>query len=141
MQRSNEIEVITTSLYDSLTLNNEKRGALFNTPVGVSGKTYADTNMALASMLPDNQKFLIEEIHFNCNYPLVFRFFIGSCTFVEFKLWGSNKIPILPIWMPSKISPIWLPSKQNFCWEVLSPVNISDVVHITMIGRLFRPVQ
>lgn len=64
VNRSGEAEGVRQTLYDFQTYAAAGQTSLsfFQTPVGQSGKTYADTNMTSAGLLPNPQKFLIQSI-------------------------------------------------------------------------------
>lgn len=64
VNRPDQVEVIRQSLYDFTTYAQAGQTQLqfFQTPKGQSSKTFADTNMTNAGMLPSPQSFLVENI-------------------------------------------------------------------------------
>lgn len=75
VNRSQEYEVTRQSLYDFQTYDTAGQTSLtfFQTPLGQSGKTIADTNLEVAGSLPAPKYFLVEsiEIHlFPAEFPV-----------------------------------------------------------------------
>lgn len=53
-----QYEAVSQSLYDTMPLRKNDRTVFFSVPMGVNGKTRADTNMGMSTLLPPPTHFV-----------------------------------------------------------------------------------
>jgi len=89
------IDVITTELYDQLTVNHNTAfptpSILFQTPKGQGGKTLANTNMTAAGILPNPDRFTIWAIAAHISNNSVPADFANILSLVTLELYINNK--------------------------------------------------
>ena len=92
------IDVITTELYDQLSVGTGSTGTafpspsiLFQTPKGQSGKTLANTNMTAAGILPNPDRFTIWAIACHVSNNSVPTDFANLLSNVTLELYINNK--------------------------------------------------
>jgi hypothetical protein len=100
------IDVITTELYDQLTVNVATAfpspSILFQTPKGQGGKTLANTNMTAAGILPNPDRFTIWAIaaHISNNsVPSDFQNLLSNVTlelYINNKWWSQGPLVAYP---------------------------------------------
>lgn len=162
-------EMIYQPLYDTETYcNGVERIDFFSRPVGVDGKTDADTNMYLPNALPLYVDFLLEGIAIDLPAKLAkegeIEFIIGSKIYFRFapltlfrrqilivkadddprlierlKNWSNN-------YAPYRIDPeLMLVSQQNFVvslrWRKMPVVTKPVRVRVELCGHTYRSVQ
>ena len=66
IMRARSWDILTTSIYDTVTLTNNDNVPMFSIPTGQANKTFADTNMYFSGQLPESHEFTIEEIVLFC---------------------------------------------------------------------------
>ena len=116
----------------------------FQKPVGVGGKTYADTNMVHPGFLPQSVNFVVTGVRVESETVsrnvLAFRPLraAGSFTFAL----GSKEVWKYPtdIGM-TVVTPVLIPPLQNFFCELKLSAFIDRRYRVRLIGQRYRPVQ